>query len=104
MRPVETIAELKAWRQRLGYTQQQLADVLGTTQTTIGRWETGTRRWPPFLHFTLLGVEVSQSVMRACGARHLEPKGGNPGPLPRNLPSGGTLGGSEHGSDSPRAT
>jgi transcriptional regulator with XRE-family HTH domain len=104
MRPIETIEDLKAWRHRLGLTQQRLADILGTTQTTIGRWEAGLRRWPPFLHFTLLGLEVADSVMRACGARLLEPKRGIPGPLPRNLQPGGTTGGSENGSGSQRAT
>jgi transcriptional regulator with XRE-family HTH domain len=32
--------EFRAWRQRLGLTQTQLADRLGVTQRTIASWET----------------------------------------------------------------
>lgn len=32
---------LRALRKQHGLTQQQLADLMGTTQTTINRWETG---------------------------------------------------------------
>ena len=34
--------EFKAWRDRLGQTQQQIADRLGVSRTTIQNWESGT--------------------------------------------------------------
>lgn len=35
--------ELRTWRERLGMTQVALAQSLGVTQATIGRWETEAR-------------------------------------------------------------
>ena len=48
---------LKAWRKRNGYSQSQLAKVLGVASLTISRWERGFRGIPPFLHLTLECVE-----------------------------------------------
>lgn len=39
-----TPEEIRALRERLGLTQQQMADKIGTTNTTISRWELGTAR------------------------------------------------------------
>lgn len=35
-------AEFKSWRERLGQTQQQIADRLGVSRTTIQNWESNT--------------------------------------------------------------
>jgi transcriptional regulator with XRE-family HTH domain len=36
--------DLRSWRQRRGLTRRALALILGTTETTIYRWETGRRQ------------------------------------------------------------
>jgi transcriptional regulator with XRE-family HTH domain len=45
--------DLKKWREKNGYSQSQLARVLGVATQTISRWERGTRVIPPFLHLAL---------------------------------------------------
>jgi DNA-binding XRE family transcriptional regulator len=45
--------ELKRWRERFSYTQEELARALGVYQETIARWETGKRKIPPYLHLAL---------------------------------------------------
>jgi transcriptional regulator with XRE-family HTH domain len=57
-----TGAELKARRERLGLSQTALANLLGTTQNTISRWELGT-----------LQIEKSQMLELALEA--LEKRG-----------------------------
>ena len=43
-RPVRTLADrLKAWRERLGMTQGQLAKAIGTEESVIGDWEARRR-------------------------------------------------------------
>jgi DNA-binding transcriptional regulator YiaG len=44
-----------ALRRRLGFTQQQLADEMGTRQQTISEWETGMYR-PRGASAKLLGI------------------------------------------------
>ena len=40
-RPVRTMAErLKAWRERLGMTQEQLGELLGVSEYRVWEWET----------------------------------------------------------------
>jgi DNA-binding XRE family transcriptional regulator len=55
--------ELRVWRKRQGYTQQELGTLLGVTKTTVYRWEKAMREIPPFLHLAL---------------KYLEGKGGKP--------------------------
>jgi DNA-binding XRE family transcriptional regulator len=52
-----TPEELKAWRTKSGHTQEQLAQILGVTKTTVYRWEAALREIPPFLALTLECVE-----------------------------------------------
>ena len=49
--------ELKTWRKRSGHTQEELAQILGVTKTTVYRWEAALREIPPFLALTLECVE-----------------------------------------------
>ncbi len=50
--------ELIAWRKKNGYSQSELAKILGVAVMTVSRWETGVRTAPPFLALAL------ESVMR----------------------------------------
>jgi transcriptional regulator with XRE-family HTH domain len=45
--------DLKKWRAENGYSQSQLAIVLGVAPMTVSRWETGLREIPSFLHLAL---------------------------------------------------
>jgi DNA-binding transcriptional regulator YiaG len=44
-RQTMTPKEVVKLRERLGYTQRQLAERIGATQVTVSRWETGAH--PP---------------------------------------------------------
>lgn len=49
--------ELQAWRARNGFSQSQLARVLGVDVMTVSRWERGVNEIPPFLHLALAYLE-----------------------------------------------
>lgn len=51
---------VQALRRHLGYTQQQMADELGTRQQTISEWETG-RYQPRGASATLLTMVAEHS-------------------------------------------
>ena len=48
-----TPEQLVAFREDLGFTQQELADRLRVDRVTIARWETGARSIPPYLDLAL---------------------------------------------------
>ncbi len=56
--------ELQKWREKHGYTQQQLAAKLGTHFVTVSRWENGAREIPPFLTLTLRTIAREKSNRR----------------------------------------
>ncbi|KKM01487.1 hypothetical protein LCGC14_1134490 [marine sediment metagenome] len=55
---------IKALRDRLGFTQQQLADGIGVTQPSVAQWETG-RSQPT-------GAAVLESLIRLEGEMEKE--------------------------------
>ncbi len=48
-----TPKDLKKWRRENGYSQSQLAKVLGVAVQTVSRWENAAREIPSFLHLAL---------------------------------------------------
>jgi hypothetical protein len=54
---IMTSRELKKWREKNGFSQNQLARALGVFNITISRWENDVRKVPSFLHWALVGLE-----------------------------------------------
>ena len=52
--------ELRTWREVYGYTQKDLAKILGTSPGCIQSWEVGRRTCPPTLYWALKGILASQ--------------------------------------------
>lgn len=48
-----TMEEVRAWRDRHSVTQDDLADLLGVTTTTVSAWETGRTQPPAYLELAL---------------------------------------------------
>jgi DNA-binding transcriptional regulator YiaG len=59
-RPSWDAGKVKALRNHLGMTQDELAQELGTRQQTISEWETGTYR-PRGMSERLLGVVAARA-------------------------------------------
>ena len=64
-----TTKELQAWRKKNGYSQSQLAKVLGVTSLTISRWERGDRKIPSFLALTLKCLERKGDELKTKGTK-----------------------------------
>ena len=52
-----TPADLRAWRDRQGLRQADLADLLGVHAMTVSRWERGPQKIPPYLGLALEALE-----------------------------------------------
>lgn len=59
--------QLKAWRKSSGYTQSNLAKILGVDLMTVSRWEREVTTIPPFLHLTLECMEKKGDEKKAKG-------------------------------------
>lgn len=57
-----TGAEIRAFRERLGMTQQELADALGVHYMTVGRWERGEMEPSPLLGRALRDLERERTT------------------------------------------
>lgn len=55
-----TGAEVRAFRERLGWTLDRLAEALGVDRMTVWRWEQEARKPPPFLRLALERVEQTE--------------------------------------------
>ena len=55
-----TPKEMKEWRERNGLSQAKLAKILGVDVMTVSRWERAVMGIPPYMHFTLLGIECME--------------------------------------------
>ena len=64
---IMTPDSLKKWRKRNGYTQSQLAKVLGVIPLSISRWELGVREIPSFLHLALECLEMKGGEGKSKG-------------------------------------
>ena len=53
-----TSVQLRSWRTKNGFSQNQLADILSVDVSTVSRWERGVREIPPFLHIALERVAM----------------------------------------------
>jgi len=68
--------ELKKWRTANGYTQGELADVLGVALITVSRWECRTREMPSFLHLALKAIPKKGGGRNRNGEKTTRKKGG----------------------------
>jgi transcriptional regulator with XRE-family HTH domain len=48
---------LKDYREKIGLTQEQLAEALQVASNTVSRWERGDRAIPPYLALALETIE-----------------------------------------------
>jgi len=59
-----TSKELKAWRQKNGYSQARLAKALGVITLTVSRWERGVREIPSFLYLALECLDMKRKLSK----------------------------------------
>lgn len=62
--------ELKEFRTRLGFTQEQLAIELGVHRLSIIRWEAGVHKIPPMLTLAMKQLEREQVPDATRKAHH----------------------------------
>lgn len=58
-------ALVKRLRERMGVTQEQFAQEVGVTFSTVNQWENGRRQPQPYLQRRLLEMEASHGRARS---------------------------------------
>ena len=75
-----TGSELRAWRLRVGFSQQEVADHLGVTQITVSRWERGVSpvEHPEMLRLAIVGwmSEWRTLIQEGLEHTHVQPDAG----------------------------
>lgn len=61
-RPPPSPERILAWRESLGLTQEQAAEILGVSRRSYGSYERGERRPRPYLELGLRWVEWLHSA------------------------------------------
>ncbi len=64
---------VKRLRERLGLTQEQFAQEVGVTFSTVNQWENGHRRPQPYLQKRLLEMEASYEEEPRSGKKRRKP-------------------------------
>jgi transcriptional regulator with XRE-family HTH domain len=59
--------DLKAWRIRLGLTQESAADLLGVHRVTVARWESGACAMPKLIGMACLNYETMLKQKQGLG-------------------------------------
>jgi transcriptional regulator with XRE-family HTH domain len=67
-------SELRAWRESNGWTLEQAARYLGSTKTSVYRWETGRYTIPTTIHLlaTLLADKRNRRSVENILYKHLD--------------------------------
>jgi len=55
---------LQQWREKTGYSQGQLARILGVDIMTVSRWERGIMKIPSFLKWALAYLELKGDELK----------------------------------------
>lgn len=69
--PGMTPDDIRRWREARGLTTTDLADLLGVSQATVSRWETGDR--PPTMPLVRLALErlaQRKAYLRGWTSKH----------------------------------
>ena len=62
-------ALVKRLRERMGLTQEQFAQEVGVTFSTVNQWENGRRRPQPYLMNRLLDMDASSQQKPVTGQK-----------------------------------